>query len=55
MEGKLLYTEALKDTLDVEGASVDERLGYYELLQRMSDRVLGLFSNTVVKAERSLL
>jgi hypothetical protein len=55
MEGKLLYTEALKDTLDVEGDSVDERLGYYELLQRMSDRVLGLFSNTVVKAERSLL
>lgn len=55
LEGKLLYTESLKDSVDVDGASVDERLAFYELLQRMSDRVLGLFSHTVVKAERSLL
>lgn len=55
LEGDLLYTEALKDSLDVEGDSVDERLAFYELLSRVSDRVLGLFSNTVVKADRSLL
>lgn len=55
LDGQLLYTESLKDNVDVEGESIDERLVYYELLQRVSDRVLGLFSNTVVKAERSLL
>lgn len=55
MEGQLLYTESLKDSIDVEAESTDERLVFYELLQRISDRVLGLFTNTVVKAERSLL
>jgi hypothetical protein len=55
LQGQLLYTESLKDSIDVEGESIDERLVFYELLQRISDRVLGLFANTVVKAERSLL
>ena len=55
LSGKLLYTEALKDTLDVEGTNADQRLVFYDLLQRMSTRVLGLFTNTVVKADRSLL
>ena len=55
LEGKLLYTESLKDSIDVEGESFDERVVFYELLTRISNQVLGLFSNTVVKAERSLL
>ena len=53
--GKLLYRELVKDTIDVEGSNVDQRLAFYNLLQRISNRVLGLFSSTVVKAERSLL
>lgn len=55
LNGQLLYSESLKDSIDIEGEAFDERVVYYELLQRISDKVLGLFTNTVVKAERSLL
>lgn len=54
-EGKLLYRGVMRDSTDLEGDNVDEQLVYNELLQRVSDRVMGLFTNTVVKAERSLL
>lgn len=53
--GKLLYTDVMTDTADVEGSNVDERLVLYDLMERVSVRVLGLFSNTLVRAERSLL
>jgi len=53
--GKLLYTDTLMDTADVMGSNADERMVLYDLMERMSVRVLGLFSNTLVKAERSLL
>jgi hypothetical protein len=55
MEGRILYRELLKDTVDVAGNPSDARLVYYELLQRMSDRILGLFTNTTIKQDRSLL
>ncbi|CAM2068087.1 hypothetical protein SCOR_22155 [Sulfidibacter corallicola] len=54
-EGKLLYRGVLRDSTDLEGTNIDEQLVFNELLQRVSERVLGLFTNTVVKAERSLL
>ncbi len=54
-EGKLLYSEVLQDTTDIQGTNPDERLVLYDLMQRVSDRVLGLFANTHVKAERILL
>lgn len=55
MEGRLLYREQLKDSVDVAGDPSDARLVYYELLQRMSDRILGLFTNTTIKQDRALL
>ena len=55
LEGRLLYRELLRDAIDLEGENFDEKLVYYDLLSRISNRVLGLFSNTVVKAERALL
>ena len=54
-EGKLLYSEVLQDTTDIEGSNPDIRLVLYDLMQRVSNRVLGLFANTHVKAERILL
>jgi hypothetical protein len=54
-EGKLLYRTLLRDNMDVLGDNIDERLVYYDLLQRVSDRVLSLFSSTTVQAERNLL
>ena len=53
--GKLLYTDVMTDTTDVEGANPDQKLVLYDLMERVSTRVLGLFSNTLVRAERSLL
>ncbi len=53
--GKLLYTDTLMDSADVLGSNPDERMVLYDLMERVSGRVLGLFSNTLVKAERSLL
>ncbi len=53
--GKLLYSETVQDTTDIQGSNPDERLVLYDLMQRVSDRVLGLFANTTVKAERTLL
>ena len=54
-EGNLLYSQLLRDTTDVEGSNPDQKLVFYDLMERISQRVLGLFSNTLVKAERSLL
>lgn len=54
-EGKLLYRTLLRDNMDVVGDNIDERLVYYDLLQRVSDRVLSLFSSTTVQADRNLL
>ena len=55
LNGRLLYRETLMDSTNIQGSNPDERLVFYDLLQRISDRVLGLFANTHVKAERSLL
>jgi len=52
--GRLLFREVLSDRLDVQGQNADQRLAYYDLLQRIADRVTGLFSNTVVQDERIL-
>ena len=52
--GRLLFREVLADRLDVQGQNADQRLAYYDLLQRVADRVTGLFSNTVVQDERIL-
>jgi len=52
--GRLLFREVLADRLDVQGQNADQRLAYYDLLQRIADRVTGLFSNTVVQDERIL-
>ncbi|MCB1043284.1 MAG: hypothetical protein KDC35_10105 [Acidobacteria bacterium] len=54
-EGKLLFKELMQDEIDVEGPPGDTRLAFYTLLERMSDRVIGLFANTKVRAERTLL
>lgn len=53
--GRLLYSQLLKDTMDVEGSNPDHQLVFYDLMQRVSNRIIGLFSNTLVRAERSLL
>ena len=53
--GRLIYSDVLQDSAEVPGASPDEKLVLYDLMERVSDRVLGLFSNTLVRAERSLL
>jgi hypothetical protein len=53
--GKLIYREFMTDQLDIDGPPADNKLAFYELLQRMSGRILGLFSDTKVKAERRLL
>ena len=53
--GKLLHSNLLRDTIDIEGENVDQRLVYYDLLNRISGRILGLFTDTIVKGERSLL
>jgi hypothetical protein len=45
----------MTDQLDIDGPPADNKLAFYELLQRMSGRILGLFSDTKVKAERRLL
>ncbi|MDJ0837118.1 MAG: membrane lipoprotein lipid attachment site-containing protein [Acidobacteriota bacterium] len=52
--GRMLYREVLGDDMDVLGKEADQRLAYYDLLQRVSDRVLGLFTNTVVQDQRIL-
>lgn len=54
-EGKLMFKELLQDEIDVEGPPGDTRLAFYALLERMADRVVGLFANTKVRAERTLL
>lgn len=53
--GKLLYRELLSDSMELEGINPDSKLVFYDLMQRVSDRVMGLFSQTLVKAERNLL
>jgi len=53
--GRLLYRETLSDSVNVEGSNADDKLVFFDLMERMSDRVLGLFSNTLVRAERKLL
>lgn len=52
--GKMLYRETLSDRMDIQGKEVDQRLVYYDLLNRVSGKVVGLFSNTVVRDERIL-
>ena len=52
--GRMLYRELLSDDMDVLGKEADQRLAYYDLLQRVSNRVLGLFTNTVVQDQRIL-
>ncbi len=54
-QGRLLYREALSDSINVEGSNADDKLVFFDLMQRISDRVVGLFSNTLVRAERKLL
>jgi len=54
-KGRLLYREALQDEIDVEGPPGDTRLAFNELLHRMSQNIIGLFTPTVVRAERNLL
>lgn len=54
-EGKMIYREVLQDEIDVEGAPGDTKLAFFNLLERISARILGLFSHTNVKAERTLL
>ncbi|MCB1049975.1 MAG: hypothetical protein H6510_17975 [Acidobacteria bacterium] len=54
-EGNLLYRESLQDEIDVDGPPGDTKLAFNALLDRMSTSVLGLFSNTTVRAERNLL
>jgi len=53
--GNLLYRELLRDSMELEGTDPDLKLVFYDLMQRVSDRVMGLFSQTMVKAERNLL
>lgn len=53
--GKLLYRELLSDSMELEGSNPDSKLVFYDLMQRISDRVMGLFTQTMVKAERNLL
>ena len=53
--GQLLYRELLRDSMELEGTDPDLKLVFYDLMQRVSDRVMGLFSQTMVKAERNLL
>ncbi len=53
--GKLMFKELVQDEIDVEGPPGDTRLAFYSLLERSSDRVVGLFANTKVRAERKLL
>jgi len=54
-EGKMVYREVLQDEIDVEGAPGDTKLAFFNLLERVSGRIIGLFTHTNVKAERSLL
>lgn len=53
-EGRLLYRETMRDTLEVQGGDGDVQLVYFELLGRVSNRVMGLFTSTNVKADRTL-
>lgn len=53
--GKLLYRELLSDAMEIEGTDPDTKLVFYDLMQRVSERVMGLFTQTTVKAERNLL
>lgn len=53
--GKLMHKETMEDELDIDGPSADNRLAFYDLAQRMSNRVISLFTDTEVKAERALL
>jgi len=52
--GRMLFRETLGDRMDVVGKEADQRLIYYDLLARISDRILGLFTNTVIQDERIL-
>lgn len=54
-EGNLLYRGLFRDAMDIEGDNVDQRLVFYDLMERISGNVMGLFNNTNVKAERKLL
>jgi len=53
--GKLLHKETMEDELDIDGPTSDNRLAFYDLVQRMSNRIISLFTDTEVKAERALL
>ncbi|PIE03618.1 MAG: hypothetical protein CSA81_01400 [Acidobacteria bacterium] len=53
--GKLIHRESMQDELDLNGPAADNRLAFYELAQRMANRVISLFTDTQVKAERTLL
>lgn len=53
--GDLVYRELLQDEIDIEGPPGDTRLAFYDLLERLSERLVGLFTHTNVKAERTLL
>jgi len=53
--GKLIHRESMQDELALDGPAADNRLAFYELAQRMANKVISLFTDTQVKAERALL
>jgi hypothetical protein len=53
--GKLIHRESMQDELELDGPARDNRLAFYELAQRMANRVISLFTDTQVKAERVLM
>lgn len=55
MQGDLLYSQTLRDTTELEGINLDHHQVFLDLMARISERVMGLFSTTTVRAERSLM
>lgn len=55
MDGQLLYSQTLRDTTELEGVNLDQQQIFMDLMARISDRVMSLFTTTTVRAERSLM